>query len=110
MSLSLTIKNKMEVSEREIILDGLNIYAESDVHGVLSEKLDFGPYYGRNLNALWDRLSNDVERPVTLVWMNSDTTRQRLGDTFNRIVEVLERVRKQDIELNFDDKFDYILK
>ncbi len=100
----------MEVSEREIILDGLNIYTESDVHGVLSKKLDFGPYYGRNLNALWDRLSNDVERPVTLVWTNSDTTRQRLGDTFNRIVEVLERVRKQDIELNFDDKFDYILK
>ncbi|EOG8017508.1 barstar family protein [Enterobacter ludwigii] len=26
--------------------------------------LDFVPYYGRNLDALWDRLSTDVERPV----------------------------------------------
>ncbi|WP_311779070.1 MULTISPECIES: barstar family protein [Pantoea] len=57
----------MEVIKREIILDGLNIYTEYDFHGVLSETLDFGHYYGRNLNALWDRLSNDVERPVTLI-------------------------------------------
>ncbi|MCK6885045.1 barstar family protein [Enterobacter roggenkampii] len=30
----------------------------------MSASLDFGPYYGRNLDALWDRLSTDVERPV----------------------------------------------
>ncbi|MDI7270926.1 barstar family protein [Cronobacter dublinensis] len=51
----------------EIILDGKRIQNESDFHSVMSELLDFGPYCGRNLDALWDRLSTDIERPVKII-------------------------------------------
>ncbi|EKY3120947.1 barstar family protein, partial [Cronobacter turicensis] len=53
----------------EIILDGKKIENESEFHSVMSDLLNFGPYYGRNLDALWDRLSTDVERPVKIIWL-----------------------------------------
>ena len=53
---------------------------ESDFHRIISEKLEMGPCYGANLDGLWDRLSNDVERPVSLVWVNSEQSRQYLGE------------------------------
>lgn len=56
----------------EMILDGSEIENEQDFHKFMSKLLDFGPYYGTNLEALRDRLSNDVERPVTIIWINSE--------------------------------------
>ncbi|WP_306324805.1 barstar family protein [Streptomyces venezuelae] len=47
-----------------IAIDGTRIGSQADLHRFLAGPLGFGPYYGHNLNALWDRLSRDVERPV----------------------------------------------
>ncbi|WP_127960273.1 barstar family protein [Serratia microhaemolytica] len=98
------------MNKNTVIIDGLYINTESDFHRILSERLDFGSYYGANLDALWDRLSNDVERPVKLVWVNSKLSEQRLGDTFFKIINILERVKVEDIQFNLDDKFEYVLK
>ncbi len=49
-------------------LDGTQIRTEADFHRHVAALLDFGPYYGHNLDALWDRLSTDVPRPVHLIW------------------------------------------
>ncbi|MEQ9867287.1 barstar family protein [Pectobacterium aroidearum] len=94
----------------EIILDGVSIKTELDFHNAMSDLLDFGPYYGRNLDALRDRLSNDVERPVKIVWVNSDYSKSCLGECFNKIVQIFEQTKQQDIQFNWDEKFDYILK
>ncbi|MEI7369022.1 MULTISPECIES: barstar family protein [Pectobacterium] len=94
----------------EIILDGVSIETELDFHNAMSDLLDFGPYYGRNLDALRDRLSNDVERPVKIVWVNSDYSKSCLGECFNKIVQIFEQTKQQDIQFNWDEKFDYILK
>ncbi|SUX53810.1 barstar family protein [Chromobacterium vaccinii] len=98
------------MSINEIFVDGEGIKTESDFHRIISEKLEMGPYYGANLDALWDRLSNDVERPVSLVWVNSEQSRQYLGEGFDKIVGVLERVKKQDIDFNFEERFEYFLR
>ncbi|MFE7594281.1 barstar family protein [Kitasatospora sp. NPDC057512] len=80
-----------------VTIDGSRIRTVSDVHDALAGPLDFGPYYGRNLNALWDRLSTDVERPVEIVWEDSATSRERLGaEVFERIVQVLTRAAEND--------------
>ncbi|WP_043593102.1 barstar family protein [Chromobacterium haemolyticum] len=98
------------MSVNEIFLDGEGIKAESDFHRIISEKLEMGSYYGANLDALWDRLSNDIERPVSLVWVNSEQSRQYLGEVFDKIVGVLERVKEQDIDFNFEERFEYFLR
>ena len=94
-----------------ITIDGAHIGSQADLHQVLSGPLDFGPYYGRNLSALWDRLSTDIERPVHLVWHAADVSRQQLGATlFYRIRDVLDRVVEQDERFGWSDRFTYELQ
>lgn len=89
-----------------VAMDGTSISSDSDLHDTLARKLDFGPYYGRNLDALWDRLSTDVERPVEIVWKNSEVSRANLGtEVFERLSSVLIRVMSQDESLGLDEKF-----
>ncbi|GAA2508112.1 MULTISPECIES: barstar family protein [Streptomyces] len=80
-----------------VVIEGAAVRTVSDLHGFLSRALDFGPYYGANLSALWDRLTTDVERPVELVWKDAGLSRAALGEaTFDQIRDLLLRVQEQD--------------
>jgi ribonuclease inhibitor len=71
--------------------------SELDVHRVLAEQLDFGPYYGRNLDALWDRLTTDVERPAHIIWTHAARSRKTLGrKRFNKFAGVLLQAAARD--------------
>jgi ribonuclease inhibitor len=78
---------------RHLYLDGQLIHTERDFHNLISPLLDFGPYYGNNLNALWDMLSSGVGENTVLHWANSDLARARLGETFNTIVSLFEEAK-----------------
>jgi ribonuclease inhibitor len=81
---------------------------EADLHEKLAEALDFGPYYGRNLAALWDRLTVDVPRPVTLVWEEASESRKNLGaELFDKIVKLFDDVRRLDADAGLVDSFNY---
>ena len=111
ISRQITIKGRqMEMSMNEVILDGKSIHTESDFHKIISDLLKFGPYYGQNLNALWDRLSMDVERPIKITWLNSELSKKCLGEYFDKIIDIFEQTKQQDIRFNWDEKFDYLLK
>jgi ribonuclease inhibitor len=92
-----------------IEFDGEAIQAEIDFHYALAEALDLPDYYGKNLNALWDILSTDVERPLRLEWKNSVISKDAMGERFDLIVGVLRRVERQDREWNLADRFELIL-
>ncbi|RDT50009.1 barnase inhibitor [Escherichia coli] len=94
----------------EFYLDGARVLSEKEFHSIISLSLNFGPYYGKNLDALWDRLSTDIERPVKIIWLNSELSRVGLGNYFDKIIEVFERVKLQDLNFNWEEKFDYELK
>ncbi|MEU2157293.1 barstar family protein [Streptomyces sp. NPDC019396] len=82
----------------KIVVEGAAIRTVPDLHEFLSRALDFGPYYGANLSALWDRLTTDVERPVELVWKDADLSRTALGEaTFDQIRDLLLRVQERDL-------------
>ena len=68
----------------------------TDLHKELAEHLDFGPYYGSNLSALWDVITTEVERPLTIVLHNVDQGRETLGVEFDRLLDVLRRVAEED--------------
>ncbi|WP_127958991.1 barstar family protein [Serratia microhaemolytica] len=94
----------------KVILNGEHIHTELEFHKAISESLGFGSNYGKNLNALWDRLSTDVERPVIIIWLNSEQSKEFLNEYFDRIIEIFEQTKQQDIRFNWEDKFDYLLK
>ncbi|MEY9872858.1 ribonuclease inhibitor [Streptacidiphilus sp. MAP12-33] len=88
-----------------VVIDGLLVRSEADLHEALARVLDFGPYYGRNLNALWDRLSTDVERPVELVWQHSAASKEAMGaEVFEKISSLLVRVMEQDESFGLEER------
>ncbi len=52
------------MSVGELYLDGAHVLSEKEFHSIMSASLDFGPYYGRNLDALWDRLREGANKQV----------------------------------------------
>lgn len=56
------------MNNRNILKDGRDIHTQFDFHRIFAEFMDFSPYYGSNLDALWDRLITDIERPVIITW------------------------------------------
>ena len=42
---------------KQIVLDFRTAQTPSHIHRILAQELDFPPYYGANLDALWDCLS-----------------------------------------------------
>ncbi len=93
----------------EVHLDGRQIRTELDFHRQLDQKLDFGPYYGNNLHALWDRLSRDVERPCKIIWHDAEVSRTNLGETFSMILAVFDRTVQEDQLFCEVEKFVYVL-
>ena len=89
---------------------GSKIYTEQDFHNQISKIFSIQDYYGNNLDALWDLLSTSVERPITLVWEDAMFSKNQLKSIFIEIVKVLERVKKQDKDYGFEEKFNYILE
>lgn len=95
----------------QVVLNGSEIETEADVHTVLAGALDFGPHYGNNLVALWDRLSTDVERPVKVLWLDAAQSQKALGDElFERIVRLMKDVEEQDESYGWEDRFSLELK
>lgn len=89
----------------EVVIEGARIQAARDFHEELERALELGPYYGRNLDALCDRLSTDVERPITLVWRDAAASQRQMGPEFGAIVAILRRVEEQDEEWGLSSRF-----
>lgn len=89
-----------------VVIDGKAIRTEADLHDQLAGPLDFGPYYGRNLNALWDRLYRDVERPVELVWADAAVSEENLGaELFATIAKLMTDVMADDTKYSPENRF-----
>lgn len=93
----------------EILIDGKKVRSEADFHRELAKAVCVEQFYGCNFDALWDLLSTGIERPILLRWTNSQESRTDMGEKFEKIVEILERVKHQDEKFGWDDRFTYKL-
>ncbi|MBN3726004.1 barstar family protein [Burkholderia sp. Ac-20379] len=73
-------------------IDGRQIRSEADFHVAIGKALNFPSYYGKNLDALWDALSANVEWPVRIIWCESSMSQAEMSEDFGRIVEILRKV------------------
>lgn len=89
-----------------IEIDGAKVNSVAEFHSWLANALDLGSYYRPNLAALWDILSVDIERPIRLVWRDSELSRRAMGDSdFSALRDVLLRVQAQDEGFNLEERF-----
>lgn len=74
-----------------VILDGNLILDREMLHDVLSEELHLPEWYGRNLDALYDCLT-DVREETMITLRNRDALEEHLGSYGHRLMRLLEDV------------------
>jgi len=79
----------------EIVLDGLEIQGPEDVHALFVRALDLPDWYGRNLDALFDCLT-DVREEVTVRLLHQEALEARLGFRGRALSALLRRAAEEN--------------
>ena len=69
-----------------------DIHTLAEFYDALACQLSFPAHFGRNLDALWDVLTAEVEGPCEIVWEGMGKAREDLGADFDRLVALLDEV------------------
>jgi len=89
---------------KHCMLNGKAIRSLDDFYDRISTLKDMPEHFGRNLDALWDILSTDVEGPFEIIWKNADASRKLMGKDFDRVVKLLRNLEEErdDFKLKID--------
>ncbi len=66
-----------------------------DLYDQLQKQLALPPQFGRNLDALWDVLSTDIEGPFEIVWKKSADSKKVMGADFERVMRILRELEQE---------------
>lgn len=80
---------------REVMLDGAAAESREALHEAFAAALAFPEYYGHNLDALYDCLT-EGSTPTRLVFKNMGALRKTLGHYANLLALVLEDAAAQN--------------
>jgi len=72
----------------KVIIDGKDMTSEQQMHQLLSQELDFPEWYGGNLDALYDCLT-DLTDDVEITVVESDELIAKLGERALLMLTVL---------------------
>jgi ribonuclease inhibitor len=76
-------------------LPGRYVRSLEDFYDQMTRQLHFPDYFGRNLDALWDILTTDLEGPVEIVWEDSTASQNLMGGDFEKVAALLREVEKE---------------
>ena len=79
----------------EIVLDGLEIESLEAVHDRFAQALGLPAWYGRNLGALFDCLT-DLGEPATVRLLRREALEERLGRRGRALVRLLRRAAEEN--------------
>jgi len=82
-------------SARIYELPGQSIRSLDEFYDEIALLLHFPDHFGRNLDALWDVLTTDIEGPVELIWEDSATSKKSMGKDFDRVSALLRDIEKE---------------
>ena len=71
---------------KEIVLDGKLMRSRESAHAYIKAALAFPAYYGGNLDALYDLLSERRRQELTVTLINGDMLREALGEYGEEII------------------------
>lgn len=80
---------------KQVILKGNEITSKDKLHDILKKELELPDYYGKNLDALWDCLSEEIEVPLMIIWQDYDISKENLGEYADKVVELFEDARNE---------------
>ena len=73
---------------RYAIIEGAAVGSMARLHRLLAEQLDFPGWYGGNLDALYDCLT-DLTEETSIILLHSQARTETLGTSYGRFCRVL---------------------
>lgn len=77
---------------RTYLLDGNVIQSLPAFYNEIAQKLPLPSYFGRNLDALADVLSTDIEGPFEIIWEHAGMSEKAMKSEYRKIVAMLKHV------------------
>ena len=74
-------------------IDASEFNSVYEFHEILKEKLSFPETYNDTLDELWDCLLNHCKMPLTLYWVDYETSRALLGKYAEDILELFKEAQ-----------------
>lgn len=72
----------------KIVLDGTQFTNKEKLHAILKSALQLPSYYGNNLDALWDCVTGDIQLPISIEWINFQSSKMLLGDYAEEVLKI----------------------
>lgn len=85
---------------KEIVIDGCAVRSVEDFHALLKEELALPHWYGNNLDALFDALT-DFHEEVSLTLLRSEDLSRTLGSSYPRLVRMLSDAAEENPLFSF---------
>ena len=85
---------------RRVILDFSRCGTEAEVHRYLKTSFGFPDYYGENLDALYDCLTEIAEDTEIILKESSKTCCQAFGEEMQRFLRIVRQVIEDAAEEN----------
>lgn len=85
-------------------VDFTNIRSYADIHGGLKKSLSLPEYYGENLDALYDSLTDMVEEDTVIVIKSFDRVTALSNDYAEKMLAVFHTVKDfaESLHMSFD--------
>lgn len=71
----------------------------AQLYDELERQLTFPPHFGRNLDALWDVLTGEVEGPFEIVW--EDSAQANLGVDYAKLIALFNELAAERDDFTF---------
>ena len=84
-----------------VLLDGNTILNREMLHDLLATELCLPPWYGRNLDALYDCLT-DVQEETVVILRDQAALEEHLGGYGRRLLRLLEDVSQENPHIRLD--------
>lgn len=87
-----------------LVIDGNFIESKAQLHELIARELQFPDWYGKNLDALFDCLT-DLSEETAIEIKNADLLRETLGGYADRLLQAVSEASEINrmIEFNYSD-------
>lgn len=82
---------------KKLIIDGRFMQSKEAMYTHLTRVFSLPIYFGKNLDALWDVLT-ESEEPTQINFLNVDLARTHLGDYGDRFIALLEKLAEEHVQ------------
>ena len=80
---------------KKVQLDGAVCRSQEELHDQLKTVLHLPEKKKKNLDALWDCLTGEVDLPVELTWVNFQTSKDALGDYAESLRQLFQEAEEE---------------